>query len=105
MYTDPTSYDGTKLRVVGSTDFAGGPPLLVAFDRSRSGMGKLEISRPPNAGHGLKTQKDKKKKYSKYIYLNFFIFFLNLQAKIHQFFFFFLESHILRLLALTKLIM
>ena len=27
MYTDPTSYDGTKLRVVGSTDFAGGPPL------------------------------------------------------------------------------
>ena len=27
VYTDPTSYDGTKLRVVGSTDFAGGPPL------------------------------------------------------------------------------
>ena len=26
VYTDPTSYDGTKLRVVGSTDFAGGPP-------------------------------------------------------------------------------
>ena len=34
---------------------------LVACDRSRSRMGKLEISRPPNAGHGLKTQKDKKK--------------------------------------------
>ena len=34
---------------------------LVAFDRSRSGMGKLEVSRPPNTGHGLKTQKDKKK--------------------------------------------
>jgi hypothetical protein len=27
-YTDPMCNDGTKLRVVGSTDFAGGPPLL-----------------------------------------------------------------------------
>ena len=27
VYTDPTSYDGTKFRVVGSTYFAGGHPL------------------------------------------------------------------------------
>lgn len=39
-YTDPTSSDGTK-GVVGSTDFAGGPPLTLGGERGDQEVTKV----------------------------------------------------------------